>query len=185
MSMHTTNWINALLFQLVWFTTVTGAAHGAWWIGPLATTGFAGWQLRSGNHARADLALIALVLPIGFIADSLLAHAQWVLYASAVPSENYAPIWILALWASLALTLNHSLAFLKRNLWLAAALGAIGAPLSFYFAAHTWHAVAFGQSAARSLAAIAAIWVVVTPLLVWAARALGATSTVRITELRP
>ena len=46
-----------------------------------------------------------------------------------------APLWILCLWAAFALTLTRSLAWLMRRPWLAALLGALGAPLAYASAA--------------------------------------------------
>ena len=158
-------WINAILFQLVWISTVAGAARGAWWVGPVAVGAFAAYEFARGGHARADALLILLAVALGFAADSLLVQAHFASYASAVPSDRYAPIWILALWANFALTLNHSLAWLQSRPGLAAVLGAIGAPLSYFFAARSWHALLLADPIALTLALLAAIWAVATPLL--------------------
>lgn len=171
MNAHAATWVNAILFQVVWFATVVGAAHALGWLGPLAVVAFAAYQLQTSRR-RADLTLIALALLIGLVADSLLAQTRLVVYASPWPSSEFAPAWILALWVNFALTLNHSLSFLRRNLLLAAFLGALGAPLSYFFAAHTWHAITLAEPPTCSLLAIAAIWCLVTPLLVRVARTL-------------
>ena len=158
-------WINAILFQLVWISTVAGAASGAWWVGPVAVGAFVAYEFARGGHARADALLILLAVALGFAADSLLVQAHFANYAAAIPSDRYAPIWILALWANFALTLNHSLAWLQSRPALAAVLGAVGAPLSYFFAAHSWHALTLADPLALTLALLAAIWAVVTPLL--------------------
>ena len=166
-------WINAILFQLVWMITVGGAACGLWWAGPLAVGAFAAYQITCGGHVRVDALLILFAVALGFIADSLLVQYGFASYASAVPSGRYAPVWILALWANFVLTLNHSLAWLQSRPALAAALGAIGAPLSYFFAAHSWHALTLADPLAKSLALLAAIWAIVTPLLCEAASRLN------------
>jgi hypothetical protein len=134
---------------------------------------FATWQLSASPDARTDATLVALAIAIGTICDSLLAHSQIVIYAAAWPSEAFAPIWIVALWANLALTLNHSLAFLQRNLPLAALLGALGAPLSYLIAARAWHAVVLAEPLPTSLLVLALLWSVATPILCAAARSLA------------
>ena len=166
-------WINAIAFQIAWSCAVAGAAYGAWWAGPLAVGVFAGYQLVVSRSARNDACLIVFALVLGGIADSWLAHAQLVRYASPWPSEEVAPIWILALWVNLALTLNHSLAFLQRNLYIAAILGALGAPLSYLIAARAWHAVWLAEPLATTLLTIAALWAIATPVLCALARRLA------------
>ncbi|MEO5560412.1 MAG: DUF2878 domain-containing protein [Dokdonella sp.] len=166
-------WINAITFQIVWICAVAGAAYGVAWAGPLAVALFATYQLRVSRSARNDACLIGFALVLGSISDSFLAHAQIVQYASPWPNESFAPIWILALWVSLALTLNHSLAFLKRNLYVGALLGALGAPLSYLIAARAWHAVWLAEPLARTLLILATLWAVATPILCALARMLA------------
>lgn len=176
-------WINAIAFQIVWTCAVAGAAYGAAWAGPLAVALFAVYQLRVSRSARNDACLMGFAIVIGGIADSWLAHAQIVQYASPWPSEAFAPIWILALWVSLALTLNHSLAFLQRNLSIAALLGALGAPLSYLIAARAWHAVWLAEPLAPTLLVLAALWAVATPILCAFARTLAQRSSSPAVEM--
>ncbi len=166
-------WINAIAFQIVWTCAVAGAAYGAAWAGPIAVGLFAVYQLRVSRTARSDAWLIAFALVLGGISDSLLANTQIVSYASAWPSEAFAPVWILALWVNLALTVNHSLAVLQRNLYAAAILGALGAPLSYSIAARAWHAVWLAEPLATTLLILAALWAIATPVLCAVARALA------------
>lgn len=109
--------------------------------------------------------LLLLAFGLGLIADSLLARAGLVSYASPIPSSHWAPFWILALWINFALTLNHSMAWLKAKPWLACLFGAVGGPLSYFFAARTWHAVTLIESVPLALGVIAVTWAIVTPLL--------------------
>ena len=169
MSARAAIWINAILFQFVWMVTVAGAARGAWWVGAIAVGAFAVYEFVCGGRAREDALLILLAIVLGFFADSLLVETNFASYAAAVPSDRFAPIWILALWANFALTLNHSLAWLQSRPALAAVLGAAGAPLSYYFAARSWHALTLAGPLAPTLALLAAIWAVATPLLCEAA----------------
>ena len=165
MSKSAAIWINAVAFQLVWIASVGGAARGLWWAAPLAAGAFAAYELLCGATARADAILILLAMVLGFVADSAVVQAGLADYTSALPSVRFAPLWIVALWANFALTLNHSLAWLQGRPWLAAALGAVGAPLSYFFAAHTWHALTLTEPLLITLGALGAIWAVVTPLL--------------------
>ncbi|MEO7325607.1 MAG: DUF2878 domain-containing protein [Dokdonella sp.] len=173
MSQRAAIWINAIAFQIVWTCAVAGAAYGAPWAGPIAVGLFALYQLGVSRTARNDACLIGFATVLGGICDSWLAHAQIVQYASPWPSEAFAPVWIIALWVNLALTLNHSLAFLQRNLYVAAILGALSAPLSYLIAARAWHAVWLAEPMAPTLLVLAALWAIATPILAALARTLA------------
>lgn len=179
MSTRADFWINVILFEVVWILAVGGAARGAWWAGPVAVAVFAAYQLSRRRGRESELVLIALALVIGFVADTFLASTGRIVYAAAVPSATFAPAWILALWVNLALTINHSMAFLQRRLAFAVLFGALGAPVSYLFAAYTWHAVTLAEPLAETLVVLAVLWAVAMPLLCWTARALAARAALR------
>lgn len=157
--------VNAALFQVVWFATVAGAGAGFWWAGIPVLIGFAAWQLRQSPWPRADVALIGVGIVLGLVIDSLLIAGGWLRYATPLPSAELAPVWIVVLWAGFALTVNHSLSFLKRHLALALAFGAIGGPLAYLGAARLFDAVAFTAPQTQVVLALAIAWAIATPLL--------------------
>jgi hypothetical protein len=109
--------------------------------------------------------MLVIALAMGVVADSLLAATGVLAFASPWPWTFAAPVWILAMWAGFALTLNHSMAFL-RGRWLAAtAFGAIGGPLAYWGAARGFDAVDFGLGLPIALAALAVVWGVAMPAL--------------------
>jgi len=156
---------NAVGFQLVWLCCVAGAGSGRAWAGPLAASAFALLTLGFGGHARSDLRLLALALPIGLAFDSSLAALGWIHYADAWPAMHIAPAWILALWSGFALTLNHSLAFLKQRPALSALFGLVGGPMAYVAAERAFHAVQFAEPQLFPLMALAFGWAVAIPLL--------------------
>lgn len=164
-------WANLLGYQAVWFVTVIGAGHGLWWPAVLATAIFATWQLCASDHRASDLRLLGLALFCGLCIEGGLAASGWAHYAAPTPAlPPGAPLWILALWAAFAMTLNHSLAYLRGRPWLALAFGAIGAPLAYLSAARGWQAVVFEPPLWRGLAWLAAGWAAALPLLCLQAR---------------
>lgn len=165
---------NALCFQVVWIAAVGGAARGWWWAGPLALAVFAAWQLSSSAWPRSDAMLMLGSATLGFAIDSAWVWLDLMHFTTALPWSGFAPVWIVAMWMGFALTLNHSLAALKRRLWLAAALGVAGGPLAYAIAQQAWRAVEFAQPAWLVLSALAVAWGLVTPLLLAAARRLEA-----------
>jgi hypothetical protein len=116
--------------------------------------------------------LFAAALPIGATVVGAPAHAGVLRYAAPSPAlpAGGAPLWILGLWLAFAATLQCSLAFLQRRRWLAAAFGAIGAPLAYLGAAHGWQAVVFAAPSWPTLLALAGAWALALPVLATIAR---------------
>ena len=151
---------NFLGYQAVWFVAVAGAGRGLVWPALSALAGFALWQLALSGTRRADLGLLAVALALGVLLDGTLSFGGLLGYAAPRPAlpPGGAPLWILALWAAFALTLNHSLAWLRRRWLLAGLLGAVGGPLAYLAAAKMSNAVTFRAPQAVGLAALAAGW---------------------------
>ncbi|MCM2269051.1 MAG: DUF2878 domain-containing protein [Thermoanaerobaculia bacterium] len=160
-----------VLFQLVWFAAVAGAGAGRVWIGPLAVgalLAFAAARLPVGRRARLAATATALAA-IGFVVDSFVQVAGLLRFAGAADGP-WAPPWIVAMWAQLAVALP-ALAPLARRLWLAAPLGAVGGPLA-YAAGVDLGAAELTASPAATYFALAAIWALAVPLLaLWSSRA--------------
>lgn len=160
------SWLpNAICFQLVWLASVGGAAQGWWWAGPLAVVAFAAWQLPLSRAPRADALLMLVAAGVGIVIDTLWIQLDLMRFTTPLPWSGVAPIWIVSLWMGFALTLNHSLASLKRHLGLAAALGILGGPLAYWGAERAWEAVELGSSTWMVFGALAVAWGAVTPLL--------------------
>ena len=158
-------WINIIFYQGVWLLAVAGAARGWWWAGPVAVAIFAVVQLALSTSRRADFLLLCIAAAAGFAIDSLFARSGALSYAAPVPWTTLAPVWIVALWVNFALTLNHSLSYLRSHLALAAILGAIGAPLAYWAAFNGWNAITFTGRPIGTLVVLAAVWAVATPVL--------------------
>lgn len=164
------NLINFVAFQVVWFAAVGGAAHSLWWAGPLAFLIFAAYHLRRGVRRPGDLKLVGLALLLGFVTDTLMAATGMSSYASAVPAAPLAPLWILALWAGFALTLNHSMHWLTARPVLVTPLAAVVGPLSYYGAGRVWGAVTITAPLPTALGVLGTCWLVAMCALSLAAR---------------
>jgi len=159
---------NFVAFQLGWFACVLGAAYGLPWAGTAAALAIVAWHLSRAPRPRAELALVLGAAGIGALWDSALAALGLVAFPNGTLVEGTAPHWMVALWMVFATTLNVSLAWLRRSLLVAAALGAVGGPLA-YLAGAKLGALVFLQHD-LALAALALGWGVLTPLLVVLAR---------------
>jgi len=155
--------INVIGFQCGWFACVLGAAHGWPWAGTAAGGAIVAAHVLRAGRPLEELKLAAATVCIGALWDSALVSLGWVRFASGTFAKGVAPGWILALWALFATTLNVSLAPLKTRRVLAASLGAVAAPLSYWGGARLG-ALTFVEPAAAA-AALAAGWAAMMPLL--------------------
>jgi hypothetical protein len=123
--MSKANIFNALLFQLNWFACVLGGAHGQplW---ALLTLSLMFAQTARGTTLRADVVLALSAAAIGLFLDSL-----WISSGILDYGTRFAPVWIVMMWMGAALSLNHSLAWLKPQPWLGGILAAMVAPLCY------------------------------------------------------
>lgn len=159
---------NFLLFQTLWFGSVFGAAHGYAWAGPACLGLFIVCHFKwLTKDAYADMLLMAACLLLGLVVDtagSLLGLVSFVLY----DFNPITPVWLLCLWAGFALTINHSMSWMKTQLLLATIAGAVFGPLSYYAG---WQAGAM-QWLQPALAAgfISISWALLMPGLCWLAR---------------
>jgi len=167
--MSRNNWINMLWMQVLWFGTIIGADSSQLWFAPMLLMGFAFWQFRPARRVYGDFKLMLVAVLIGLILDTTWVKLGWLEFEGGWPLSKLAPLWILVLWASLALTLNHSLAWLQSRLMLAALLGAICSPLS-YLAAARLGAVNIVSESSLWFVGLGLSWAVTLPFLLWLAK---------------
>lgn len=160
-------WFNLLGYQAVWFAAVLGAARGQAWPALVAAALFALVHFSLPGSRRADAQLLLCALAIGTLIDGGLAASGWLAYAAS--AAIWPPLWILAIWAAFALTLDHSLAYLQTHPLAALLLGAIGGPLA-YLGAQRLEAVVFVAPDWRAIAALALAWALALPALTQLAR---------------
>lgn len=160
--------INAVVSQMAWFAAVLSAARGLPWLGVLAVAAAVAWHLAKARQPAREIGLVALALVTGAVFETLLVQAGLLRFEGGAMLAGTAPVWMVALWANFATTLNVSLRALRSRLLAAALLGAIGAPLA-YFGGQKLGAVQFLQPDS-ALVVIAAGWAVLTPVLFLAAR---------------
>ena len=156
---------NFILFQLGWFACVIGAASDIPWSGTFLVMAILGYHLYSANDAETELRLLALVLLIGFIWDSLLVAFGILEYSSGLFHASLAPHWIIAMWALFSSTLNVSMNWLKGHYLVAGIFGAIGGPLAYY-AGLKLGAVSM-PSTTVALGVLAIGWALIMPALVY------------------
>lgn len=149
------NLANAALFQCGWFACVMGG--DSLWL--LLGLGVLAIHLLWITSWAVEGRLILSVTVLGTLLDTLLRTAGVFEFSDPGP---LIPLWLILLWALLATTLRHCLAWSARPWWRASLLGAVGGPLSYY-AGSQLAGVSFGFATTPTLAAIALLWAVVFP----------------------
>jgi hypothetical protein len=162
--------INVAAFQVGWFACVWGAAHGLAWAGTATVIAVVLWHLLQAHRPGEEAALLLVVGLIGAVWDSASSSLGWTSFPSQTTAAGTAPYWMIALWPLFATTFNVSLRWLKPHLRLAALLGAVGGPISYYAGARLG-ALEFADLA-RGLLTEAVGWAVLMPLLLVLARRL-------------
>ncbi len=170
------SWVlNLVAFQLGWWALVLTAAQGRPELGLGVLALLLAWHLGRVRPLGSEALLIGLAALIGFGFDSLLLASGWVSFGGGELTGGLGPylppLWMTALWANFATTLNVSLASLQTRPWLAALLGLVGGPAAYWGGAQLG-AMSFLDPTA-GLIALALGWGILTPLLLGLARLLS------------
>lgn len=158
--------INFIGFQIGWFACVIGAAQGQV-ILAISVVGLIVAHHLYKNNSYAELFIILIAMVIGFFWESYLVTSGWLSYGLAADSVVFAPLWLVAMWALFATTINFSMAWLKQRWLLASFMGSVFGPLAF-IAGEKLGAVQFIDRPS-ALLALALGWASLMPLLLWLA----------------
>ena len=148
---------NAVLFQCGWFACVLGG-DSRWLLIGVAVLG--AHLLWISSWAREGQVILAVTV-LGTLVDTALRGLGVFEFNTPGP---LIPLWLILLWALLATTLRHCLAWSARPWWLASLLGAVGGPLSYY-AGSQLAGVSFGYGTIPTLIGLALLWAMLFPLL--------------------
>ena len=155
---------NAVLFQCGWFACVLGG-NSRWLL--VAVAALAVHLLWISSWSREGQAILAVTL-LGTVIDTSLR--TFGVFHFSMPGPLI-PLWLIVLWALLATTLRHCLAWSARPWWRASLLGAVGGPLSYY-AGSQLAGVSFGYGTAPTMIGLGLLWALLFPVLHWVARQL-------------
>lgn len=161
--------INILAFQLGWFACVFGAARGSLWTGPIVVTLSLALHLTFAKDRWEETRLFILAAMVGFLLDSIQAATGTFSFTTVETMPGWSPPWLsppwmVALWPNFATTFHTSLSWLTGRYALAACLGAIGGPLSYYAGARLG-ALTFPEKLATHLFIVGLVWAIAMPVL--------------------
>ena len=163
--------INFVAFQIGWFASVLGAAAQMPWLGPLAFAAVLFWHLRQAQRPELEAGLVLACGIIGTWFDSVLVATGWVTYPAGQFSSVMAPYWIITMWMLFATTLNSSMGWLRGKPVLAAVMGAVAGPASYY-AGQKLGGIEFREPVFAMLA-LSAGWAFLMPLVMTLAERLN------------
>ena len=166
---HVRTLLNIVQSQIGWFACVLSAAAGRPWIGLTVVAVLIVLHVARADSPRREIVLILVAALVGAIADTLLVQVG-LLNFSSTALAGVSPPWMIALWMIFATTLRHSLAGLQTRLALAAVVAAVGGPLA-YAAGVRLGALRIAD-ASSAYFAIAAVWAIAFPALLWTAHRL-------------
>jgi len=146
------NLANAALFQCGWFACVMGG-DSLWLLLGLVVLAI---HLLWITSWAAEGRLILSVTVLGTLLDTLLRTLGVFEFSEPGP---VIPGWLILLWALLATTLRHCLAWSARAWWRAALRGAMGGPASSYAGSQLTD-VQFGYGLGPTMAGLAVLWAV-------------------------
>lgn len=166
-------WINVVVFKIAWLASVLGGANDMPLLGPAAVVIAIAIHLRLAEKPAAEMLLIFSTGIVGVTVDSALVSAGLMSYTSGTLITGLSPLWILGMWMLFATTFNVSFSWLQSKVMLAAALGAVFGPLSYYSGSKIG-AVTLNEPGAAMLA-LALTWGLMLPGLLELARVLNRT----------
>lgn len=156
--------VNFVLYQVGWFACVLGAARGVPWLGAALAVACAAIHVALARDRARQVWLMVAVATLGLTVDSLQLRLGVFTYPAGTPLEGFAPPWIVMLWLQFATLLHFGLRWMSGRYALAAVLGFVGGPLSFW-AGERVGAIEFASPGAYLV--LACVWAAVMPALIW------------------
>jgi hypothetical protein len=157
---------NLISVNIGWLACILGAARGHYWLGLVVVPILFVIHITviERNKIREIFIVALATTAIGFLMDTTLIFAGAVKPNRWLVPAPFTTIWDLMIWANFSLTLDASLRFLQKKPLVAAFLGAICAP-GTYYAGDRLGALNFSEPVFISLLWIGAVWFFAMPCL--------------------
>jgi hypothetical protein len=123
--------LNFIAFQIGWFSAVLGAGHGMPWLGVAVIPLVLLFNLAITKDWKRELIIAAAAAVTGLAVDTGLIIAGIFAPVPFLMPRPFSPLWMIALWANQATTLNSCMAWLRGRYLAGALFGAIGGPLAY------------------------------------------------------
>ena len=123
--------ISIVLLYVSWYVTVAGAAKGLTYPGLLINGFIAIRYLYDKQFRSSEMIFLLVTSVIGSLFDSINPYLGFVSF-EAVSKIGIYPVWLISLWVAFNTSYADLFLWLKGKVILAAVIGAVGGPLSFY-----------------------------------------------------
>ena len=165
--------INIVGFYIGWWGCILGSSDGLPYIGPLLMLLFIIVHVAFFVKDYKELQFIILIVIIGTIVDSGLVLSEYFVYAGAYSDDlAIAPLWITAMWAGFAATVNHSMVFFQKKWILMVVAGGIFGPAA-YFTGKGFGAIYFELNTLFSALIIGVVWAISMPMVFYINEKMG------------
>ncbi|WP_237056953.1 DUF2878 domain-containing protein [Microbulbifer sediminum] len=155
---------NAVLFDVAWPLCVL---VNSVWVIVAFTAANLFFHLRIVANKRNEWLWVATVWLCGASVDTLVFSSGLLSNDNGSP---FPPAWLLLLWVNFATALRYSMFFLQKSGWLAAVLGGIFGPFSYWTGAWLNGTVEFSQPVIVPVLVLVCIWVLFLPFTTWLSR---------------
>ena len=162
---------NLISVNIGWLACILGAARGHYWLGLVVVLILFVIHITAIERLKIrKIVIVAMAsTAIGFLTDTILIIVGTVEPNRWLMPAPFTTVWDLMIWANFSLTLNASLRFLQKRPLVAAFLGAICAP-GTYYAGDRLGALNFSEPVFSSLLWVGALWLFAMPCLSLMAR---------------
>jgi hypothetical protein len=157
---------NLISVNIGWMACILGAARGHYWLGLVVVPILFVIHITAIQKCKIRrIFIVALATTaIGFLVDTTLIVVGAVEPNRWLMPTPFTTVWDLMIWANFSLTLDVSLRFLQKRPVVAAFLGAICAP-GTYYAGDRLGALNFSEPVFSSLLWVGAVWLFTMPCL--------------------
>jgi len=155
---------NAFGFYFSWWMCVLGVVKFNFpYLGPIVMLFYIVSHLLMIKNKKKESILLLLAGIFGLVVDSLKSFSGFITY-NGIFVENFAPLWIIAMWIGFSATINHSGDWVKQRYLIAIFLGIIFGPLN-YLAGNKMGALSLNWDLNLSVIILAIIWGISVPAL--------------------
>tara|TARA_B100000965_G_scaffold124876_1_gene103594 strand:+ start:1384 stop:1902 length:519 start_codon:yes stop_codon:yes gene_type:complete len=155
--------INIIGFYVIWWSCMLGASNDLPYLGPMVMVVLLIAHRFLFVRNIKEIYLVLIVGSVGTVVDSLMFLSGSFIYSGPYTDGlHIAPLWITAMWAAFAATVNHSMMFFKDKWLVMIVAGAIFGPAA-YFTGESLGAIRFYLSPMLSAIVIGIVWAISMP----------------------
>ena len=163
--------LNFIGLQAVWAACAYGAVEQNAMIGVIAAIIYLALHFSFSPQAYIDFLVLIGISSVGLLIDSMNQTLGVASFYASNESFLAIPYWLLTLWMVFAVSLPHSLYWLRHKPLIAMLAGAIGSASS-YFAGSRFDALSFAEPLWQSLLVFSLEWALLLPISYYAIKRL-------------